>query len=207
MSLGVQAFAAGLMAAGSVSGQVPSTGGSYSGAVTFSAATYFADGTSSLPGAAFAGAHGTGMYRAGTVLGWSIAGTKVSALSGDGTWNLEPVSVVENHATNYPFTAADNGKTFTTTGASGAVTFTVPAGLPVGFEFGIYQNTTEDIVVQLSGSEVARWLNALITTAGGTLTWTGAGSISIGCYNVFKKVTSTTWAMINPPSAAQPGFA
>lgn len=48
----------------------------FDGIVTHTAAAHFADGTEALPGIAFAGATGTGIYRGGPVLlGFSIAGT------------------------------------------------------------------------------------------------------------------------------------
>lgn len=61
-------------------------GGTFTSSVTFSAASYFADGTEALPGIAFAGAPGTGIRRSGTTLGLSIAGSGVASINQFGTF-------------------------------------------------------------------------------------------------------------------------
>lgn len=75
MSLGAQTFAGGLLSNGP-----GSAGGTFTGAV------YFDDGTSVLPGAAFAGAHGTGIYRSGTTIGFSVAGVSIMRVDNNGTF-------------------------------------------------------------------------------------------------------------------------
>lgn len=96
---------------------IPTTGGSFSGAVTFEVATYFFDGTSALPGAAFAGAHGTGMYRAGTTLGWSIGGTSRMTL----TSTALTVPGVKGTTTNDDAAAGNMGEYISSSVSGGTV--------------------------------------------------------------------------------------
>jgi hypothetical protein len=43
------------------------------------------DGTTALPGYAYSGATGTGMYRSGNTLGWSVGGSSVLTTNNNGT--------------------------------------------------------------------------------------------------------------------------
>lgn len=70
---------------------------------------------------------------------------------------------------DYTVTAADSGTVFTTTGAAGAVTFTLPA-LAAGLQFTIINTVDQNLVITAPGDNMI-YNNDTVTT----LTWSTAG--------------------------------
>lgn len=73
------------------------------------------------------------------------AGTTVAGFGSGGS----AFRKVEAKAASYTVVAADSGKLFTTTGASGAITFTLPAvaGLPTGWFAEFYNTVDQNMVI------------------------------------------------------------
>lgn len=89
---------------------------------------------------------------------------------------------------NYTLTAGDDGKTFIIDSNAADRTITVPAGLPLGFTFSLWCNSTsKKIIAQFSGSERARH-GGSTTSAGGTLSFDGA--TDTGYSTTLKKVSA-----------------
>jgi len=92
----------------------------------------------------------------------------------------------------YTLAASDNGRTFIIDGNTANRTLTVPAGLPLGFTFYIYCNSTaNNLIVQFSGSERLRQSGAT-TSAGGTATFNGA--TDTGFASTIRKVSDSGFA-------------
>lgn len=91
--------------------------------------------------------------------------------------------------TSYSVLLSENGYTFTNTGAAGAVTFTMPANAPAGFTATFIQDSaTQNIVIQMPVGETLRLSPILVSSSGGTATWTGAAAASQGCTLTVVKV-------------------
>jgi hypothetical protein len=102
----------------------------------------------------------------------------------------EPAGV--NLTGAYTLTPADNGRTFVIDGNTANRTITVPAGLPLGFTFFVYCNSTaNNVVVQFTSPERLRQSGST-TTAGGTATFLGASDT--GYATTIRKVSDSGFA-------------
>lgn len=88
-------------------------------------------------------------------------------------------------------TTAESGKVCTNTGASGAVTLTLPAATGSGVYFFGYCTVAQNLVFDAAGTDVIQ-NNASASSAGGTLT---AGAIGRGC--LIADVASGVWGVLN----------
>ena len=92
-------------------------------------------------------------------------------------------------ATSYTVVAADNGKLFDTTGAAGAITFTLPA-LARGLAFGFFNVVDQNMIVVRAGTDV---IIADGNAAATTLTYS-TGSHKIGSFSlVYANADGTKW--------------
>lgn len=116
-------------------------------------------------------------------MGPSITG-QMAALAGEPAGN--------NLSANYTLTPADNGRTFVIDGNTSNRTITVPAGLPLGFTFYVYCNSTaNNLVIQFSGSERLRQSGST-TSAAGTATFSGVSDT--GFSSTIRKVSESGFA-------------
>lgn len=77
---------------------------------------------------------------------------------------------------DYAVTGADTGTTFTTTGAGGAVRFTLPAATTTGRYYRFVVGAAQNLIVDAAGTDVI-YLGDTATSAGGTLTANAVGSM------------------------------
>lgn len=67
--------------------------------------------------------------------------------------DIPTVAAVSNKSSSYPLVAADTGTYFTTTGAAGAVTFTLPEDPDSGFFCKIHSTTSNQVIITCQGSD------------------------------------------------------
>lgn len=125
----------------------------------------------------------------------SIIGVFAEAPSGDGSI-VEVIPLVqtgdtETKTADYTVTILDNGKTFDTTGASGAVTFAMPAANP-GLKFRFRVGAAQELRIDPNGTEtIALPSTGVAGAAGKYLTANAAGEtvdiqcVVAGTWNVF----------------------
>lgn len=91
------------------------------------------------------------------------SGTKAAAFGAGGATHR----VVEAKTASYTVVAADGGKLFTTTGASGAITFTLPAiaGISAGWFAEFYNTVNQNMVITAPAGLLVGTHNATATTA------------------------------------------
>jgi hypothetical protein len=113
----------------------------------------------------------------------------------DDTWwanadqNLE---LVEPHATSYTILATDNNKTFTTRGAVGAVTFTLPT-LARGLKFSFVNEAAQNMAVTGAAANLLVTFNNLTAT---TVTFSTAGQLIGANVDVVANEDATKWLVI-----------
>lgn len=95
--------------------------------------------------------------------------------------------VVTSKTANYVVLTADSYKDFDNNGASGTVTFTLPAA-SVGLAYGFAVMEAFDLVIQAPGGVTLYAGAGSASTAGGTLT-----SSDVGSYILLKCRSSTEW--------------
>lgn len=116
----------------------------------------------------------------------SIAGQMASIGGAGGAGNVILVTA------NRTMTAADDGKIFVIDSNTADYTVTVPAGLPTGFTFYVYCNSTSrKIIFQFSGSERLRQSGST-TSAAGTALFDGV--TDTGYSTTIRKVSSSGFA-------------
>lgn len=154
---------------------VPATGGTFSGVVLF------ADGTSALPGVAFSGATGTGMFRSGNTLGWSVGGTQVLSTNNNGT------------CVSAGALGMNSGNAYIESGASGIMSVANNSGVDVASigsngvngQFWTIQTVTSNVTLSTGGTTttgptIPAGAQVLDVTARVTTTITTAANWSIG---------------------------
>ncbi len=101
----------------------------------------------------------------------SLAGEILSDFSGDGT--IAP-GVVTAKTASYSVLAADNNVSFTNTGASAAIVFTLPSSGAGSFTFIVVEDFSLTITAQ--GSDIIR-VGTVVTGAAGSIVSTVVGSV------------------------------
>ena len=101
-----------------------------------------------------------------------------------------PSSVVQTKTASYTVTAADSGKTFSTNGASGTVTFTMPVAVP-GLRYRFYVGAAQELRIDPDGTETISLPSTGVAGAAGKyLTANAAGeTVIIEC------VVAGTWSV------------
>jgi hypothetical protein len=109
----------------------------------------------------------------------------MSTLNGRGLLNVEAKTA------NYTVTTTDNGTTFTTTGASGTVTFALPAAA-IGLHYRFVVGATQELRIDPNGSEtISLPSSGLAQAAGAYIVADAQGEfVEIAC------VRASTWAVI-----------
>lgn len=99
-------------------------------------------------------------------------------------------SKVATKTADYTVLASDSGKTFSTAGASGAVTFAMPAAVP-GLKYRFYVGAAQELRIDPNGTETASLPSTGVPGAAGAyLTANAAGeSVDVEC------VVAGTWAV------------
>lgn len=101
-----------------------------------------------------------------------------------------PASVVQTKTSAYTVTTGDSGKTFSTAGASGAVTFSMPAAVP-GLRYRFRVGAAQELRIDPNGTETISLPSTGVPGAAGKyLTADAAGeTVAIEC------VVAGTWAV------------
>ena len=100
-------------------------------------------------------------------------------------------------------TAADNGTIWVIDGNAGNRTITVPAGLPLGYTFSVYCNSSaNNIIFQFSGVERLRQ-GGSVTSVAGTAAYNGATDTgySVTIRKVSTGFAGTYWGTFGPTGA------
>jgi hypothetical protein len=114
----------------------------------------------------------------------TLAGTLAVANGGTGVTGF---GVVTSKTASYSVLAADSYKDFDNNGASGTITFTLPAAA-VGLTYGFAVMEAFNLVIQAPGGVTIYAGAGSATTSGGTLT-----SSDVGSYVLLKCRSSTEW--------------
>lgn len=97
---------------------------------------------------------------------------------------------IQQKSANYTILMSENGTHFCGIQSAGAATFTLPTGALDGTTYTFTQGSiTQNMIIQLPVGETARLGVSAITTSGGTATWLGAASATVGSTCIFKKVS------------------
>lgn len=104
-------------------------------------------------------------------------------MAGNQTLNGQGPIDVTAHTTNYTLTVNDNGSAHTSTGATGAITCTLPAAT-VGLHYYFYVGATQEHRVDPSGTETMSLPSSgAVQAAGAYLTADAIGeSLHIACF-------------------------
>lgn len=99
-------------------------------------------------------------------------------------------------ATDYTVTANDNGTLFTTTGATGAVIFTLPT-LAAGLSFGFYNTVNQNMTItSAAGNDIF----ALNDTAASSVAFSTGGQKVGASARVYSNPAGTAWHFVNESS-------
>lgn len=100
---------------------------------------------------------------------------------------------------SYNISLAENGFTYVSNATAAAVTLALPANAPNGFTATFVQaSVAQDLIVQMPAGEHARIGAGGVTSAGGTLTFTGASGATCGASYTLRKVSganATEWVL------------
>lgn len=94
-------------------------------------------------------------------------------------------------AANYTVLTTDTGKTFTNTGASGAVTFTLPAAAR-GLRYRFYVTAGQNVTVTAPAGTMVTFNNAAATSS----SFQTAGNLIGGTIDVFADDTGAKWCVV-----------
>lgn len=117
-----------------------------------------------------------------------VSSTKILVdIDPDGTG---PASTVQTKTADYTVTAADSGRTFSTTGASGTVVFSMPAAVP-GLKYRFYVGAAQELRIDPNGTEtISLPSTGVASAAGAYITANAAGeTVDVEC------VVAGTWSV------------
>lgn len=101
-----------------------------------------------------------------------------------------PSSVVQTKTAGYTVTAADSGKTFSTAGALGAVTFAMPAAVP-GLRYRFYVGAAQELRIDPDGTETVSLPSTGVAGAAGKYLTANAAGETV----VLECVVAGSWSV------------